>query len=100
VNNNKLHILFVLDKLNTNTKGTAPLRCRLTYLGNIGIFHKSKSLEHYTFQSEILNKVKDCYLFCCYTGLAYKEMFELKKQDLITKTDGTIWIYKKREKKD
>ncbi|MDR2206419.1 MAG: site-specific integrase [Flavobacteriaceae bacterium] len=55
-------------------------------------------LEHYTFQSEILNKVKDCYLFCCYTGLAYKEMFELKKQDLITKTDGTIWIYKKREK--
>ncbi|MHA3047138.1 tyrosine-type recombinase/integrase [Riemerella anatipestifer] len=55
-------------------------------------------LEHHIFQSEILNQVKDCYLFCCYTGLAYKEMFDLKKEDLITKPDGVIWIYKKREK--
>lgn len=55
-------------------------------------------LEKKTFQSEALNRVKDCYLFCCYTGLAYKEMFELKKEDLIIKPDGTIWIYKKREK--
>ena len=55
-------------------------------------------LEKKTFQSEALNRVKDCYLFCCYTGLAYKEMFELKKEDLISKPDGTIWIYKKREK--
>lgn len=55
-------------------------------------------LENHHFKSEALTKVKDCYLFCCYTGLAYKEMFELKKEDLITKPDGTIWIYKKREK--
>lgn len=33
MNNNKLHILFVLDKINTNIKGVAPIRCRLTYLG-------------------------------------------------------------------
>lgn len=57
-------------------------------------------LEAHTFQSEILNKVKDCYLFCCYTGLAYKEMFELKKEDLVTKPDGITWIYKEREKTD
>ncbi|ADQ82405.1 site-specific integrase [Riemerella anatipestifer] len=55
-------------------------------------------LEHHIFQSEILNQVKDCYLFCCYTGLAYKEMFDLKKEDLITKPDGVTWIYKKRDK--
>lgn len=55
-------------------------------------------LENYNFQSEAFNKVKDSYLFCCYTGLAYREMFELKKDDLITKPDGTIWIFKKREK--
>ena len=55
-------------------------------------------LENHHFKSEALTRVKDCYLFCCYTGLAYKEMFELKKEDLITKPDGTIWIYKKREK--
>lgn len=55
-------------------------------------------LENHTFQSEALTRVKDCYLFCCYTGLAYKEMFELKKEDLITKSDGINWICKEREK--
>ena len=55
-------------------------------------------LENYNFQSEALTRVKDCYLFCCYTGLAYKEMFELKKDDLIIKPDGINWIYKEREK--
>lgn len=55
-------------------------------------------LENYTFQSDPLNRVKDCYIFCCYTGLAYREMFELRKDDLITKPDGITWIYQKREK--
>ena len=55
-------------------------------------------LENHTFQSEALTRVKECYLFCCYTGLAYKEMFELKKKDLITKPNGINWIYKEREK--
>ena len=38
MNNNKLHILFVLDKINTNSKGIAPLRCRLTYLSKRKVF--------------------------------------------------------------
>src|SRR5690606_564497 len=33
MNNNKLHILFVLDTAKANAKGLAPLRCRITYLG-------------------------------------------------------------------
>ena len=28
-------------------------------------------LKEKEFQSEILNKVRDCYIFCCYTGLGY-----------------------------
>ncbi|MFC0343738.1 tyrosine-type recombinase/integrase [Epilithonimonas hispanica] len=55
-------------------------------------------LENHIFQSDSLNRVKDCYIFCCYTGLAYREMFELRKDDLITKPDGITWIYQKREK--
>lgn len=47
MNNNKLHILFVLDNSRTNMKGLAPLRCRLTYLGkrkviSIGLFINPK----------------------------------------------------------
>lgn len=38
MNNNKLNILFVLDKVNTNSKGIAPLRCRVTYLQERKVF--------------------------------------------------------------
>lgn len=38
MNNSKLHILFVLDKVNTNVKGIAPLRCKLTYLSKRKVF--------------------------------------------------------------
>lgn len=39
MNNNKLHILFVLDKVNTNIKkGLSPLRCRITYSGKRKVF--------------------------------------------------------------
>lgn len=55
-------------------------------------------LKEKEFQSEILNKVRDCYIFCCYTGLGYSEMFSLKKSDLKLDEDGTLWIYKERQK--
>jgi site-specific recombinase XerD len=55
-------------------------------------------LKEKEFQSEILNKVRDCYIFCCYTGLGYSEMFSLKKSDLKKDEDGTLWIYKERQK--
>lgn len=58
------------------------------------------SLKRKNFHSETLNKVKDCYIFCCYTGLGYSEMFSLKKTDLKKDEDGTLWIYKEREKTD
>lgn len=55
-------------------------------------------LKEKEFQSEILNKVRDCYIFCCYTGLGYSEMFSLKKSDLKQDEDSTLWIYKERQK--
>lgn len=55
-------------------------------------------LKEKEFQSEILNKVRDCYIFCCYTGLGYSEMFSLKNSDLKKDEDGTLWIYKERQK--
>lgn len=55
-------------------------------------------LKEKEFQSEILNKVRDCYIFCCYTGLGYNEMFSLKKSDLKKDDEGTLWIYKERQK--
>ena len=41
MNNNKLHVLFVLDKINTNSKRLAPLGCRLTYRSERKVFSTS-----------------------------------------------------------
>lgn len=55
-------------------------------------------LENYQFGQPRLNFVKDLFIFCCYTGLAYKEMSNLKKEHLIKGFDGNVWIQMKREK--
>ena len=38
-----------------------------------------EKLEKQTFQIKRIQVIKDCFIFCCYTGLAFKEMVSLKK---------------------
>ena len=45
-----------------------------------------------------LSLVKDLFIFCCYTGLAYNEMANLEKQNVQIGFDGINWIQMKREK--
>jgi integrase/recombinase XerD len=42
--------------------------------------------------------VKDLFVFCCYTGLAYVEMAHLSKQNIQIGFDDVNWIQMKREK--
>jgi integrase len=42
--------------------------------------------------------VKDWFVFSCYTGLAYNEISNLKKQHIVKGFDGELWIEMKREK--
>jgi site-specific recombinase XerD len=51
-----------------------------------------------TFAQERLNKVKDMFIFCCYTGLAFAEMTSLETKHLISKFDGNLWIDMYRQK--
>lgn len=55
-------------------------------------------LEQHTFKQARLNQVKDMFVFCCYTGLAYQEMSNLKQEHLIEGFDGAIWIQMMRQK--
>ncbi|WP_147678658.1 site-specific integrase [Algibacter pacificus] len=55
-------------------------------------------LENHTFRQARLNQVKDMFVFCCYTGLAYQEMSTLKEEHLIKGFDGGIWIEMMRQK--
>ena len=42
--------------------------------------------------------VKDLFVFCCYTGLAYVEMAHLSRQNIQIGFDNVNWIQMKREK--
>lgn len=50
------------------------------------------------FSTDRLNQVKDAFLFCCYTGLAYVDVKTLRRQDIVKGFDGEQWIYTKRQK--
>lgn len=45
-----------------------------------------------------LEEVRDCFVFCCYTGLAFKEMSALRKDHIVKGKDGKDWIRVKRQK--
>jgi site-specific recombinase XerD len=49
------------------------------------------------FKMERLQQVKDVYLFCCFTGLAFIDVKNLTHSDIEEK-DGKLWIKKRRQK--
>ena len=57
-------------------------------------------LENHHFKTARIQSVKELFVFCCYTGLAFKEMSLLKKSDIITGFDSKLWIVVKRSKTD
>ena len=52
------------------------------------------------FCVERLKTVRDMFVFCCYTGLAYVDVHKLKRSELVTGIDGDLWIYTSRQKTD
>ncbi len=57
-------------------------------------------LEQTEFKNERLQKVKDCFVFSCYTGLSYVDVKELTEDNIVKGIDNNNWIYTKREKTD
>lgn len=51
-----------------------------------------------TFLSERLTQVRDIFLFCCYTGLAYADIKKLKRSEIAIGIDGEKWIFTNRQK--
>lgn len=47
-----------------------------------------------------LESVRDTFVFCCFTGLAFIDVHNLKPADISTDGDGKMWIRKRREKTD
>jgi site-specific recombinase XerD len=52
------------------------------------------------FSVERLSTVRDMFVFCCYTGLAYVDVHKLKRSELVKRVDVNLWIYTSRQKTD
>lgn len=55
-------------------------------------------LEKYQFIQPRLSVVRDLFIFCCYTGLAYYEMRQLKYEHIVKGFDNKDWIKMERKK--
>ncbi|QBA63675.1 site-specific integrase [Muriicola soli] len=55
-------------------------------------------LQNYPLEQPRLKLVRDLFIFCCYTGLAYHEMKHLKHEHIIKGFDGNEWIQMERKK--
>lgn len=47
-----------------------------------------------------LERTRDVFIFCCFTGLSYIDVFKLTKEKINLSIDGQQWIMGKREKTD
>ncbi|SDS48806.1 site-specific integrase [Winogradskyella sediminis] len=55
-------------------------------------------LEKHVFTQKRLQFVKNLFIFSCYTGLPYRELMNLKHDNIIEGFDGNLWIKMTREK--
>lgn len=51
-----------------------------------------------TFATERLDQVRDIFLFCCFTGLAYADIKKLKHTEISIGIDGEKWVFTNRRK--
>lgn len=59
-----------------------------------------KNLENKVFISDRLDRVRDLFVFSCYTGISYVDIMNLTSNHLVLGMDGGNWIMTKRQKTD
>ncbi|REA63447.1 site-specific integrase [Dyadobacter luteus] len=59
-----------------------------------------KKIRNKDFGNGRLSQVRDIFLFCCYTGLAYADVHKLRRMEIIEGMDGGKWITTTRKKTD
>lgn len=55
-------------------------------------------IENTHYRNERLERIKDCFIFSCYTGLSYVDVKELTLNQITRGIDNNFWIFTKREK--
>lgn len=62
--------------------------------------HEINTIAAMKFPSDRLNQIRDIFLFCCYTGLAFADVKKLKASEIGVGIDGSKWIFASRQKTD
>jgi integrase len=57
-------------------------------------------LENTEISNKRIEVIRDMFVFCCYTGLAYADVSKLKPSNIISYPDGSLWINTSRTKTD
>ena len=52
------------------------------------------------FATDRLNQVRDIFLFCCFTGLAYADVKKLQRSEICIGIDGDKWVFTSRQKNE
>ncbi|MBT2559870.1 site-specific integrase [Pedobacter sp. ISL-68] len=55
-------------------------------------------IEQKEFKINRIDHVRDIFIFCCYTGLAYIDVKQLQVSDIAKGVDGKLWVLTNREK--
>jgi site-specific recombinase XerD len=50
------------------------------------------------FATERLREVRDVFIFCCYTGFAYADLYNFEKNAVMIGLDGNYWLSTNRQK--
>jgi integrase/recombinase XerD len=56
------------------------------------------NMENFEFDSERLDRVRDLFIFSCYTGISYVDIMNLTENHIVKGIDGNNWIITKRQK--
>ena len=62
--------------------------------------HELNKIATKKFSFERLEQIRDVFLFCCYTGLAFADIEKLKQSEIRIGIDGNKWIFTNRQKTD
>ena len=57
-----------------------------------------ETLIAYRFENQHMEKIRDTFIFCCFTGLAYTDIKNLTNENIQPSFDGRLWIKGRRNK--
>jgi len=60
--------------------------------------HEIRAIIDKRIDIERLAQVRDAFVFCCFTGLAFSDIKDLKPEHIVRDNNGALWIRKKRQK--